>query len=116
MQIPHTKGSLMKNVLLIVTGASPQVLTETLFALYQQGKPMPEEIFVITTKSTKAMLTDGLFKQGNLAKLIADYKLPDIKLPDENIWLIEDDKGQPINDAKSEIEQTYMADFIVTVG
>ena len=73
---------------------------------------MPEEIFVITTKSTKAMLTDGLFKQGNLAKLIADYKLPDIKLPDENIWLIEDDKGQPINDAKSEIEQTYMADFI----
>ena len=50
MQIPHTKGSLMKNVLLIVTGASPQVLTETLFALYQQGKPMPEEIFVITTK------------------------------------------------------------------
>ena len=58
------------------------------------------------------MLTDGLFKQGHLAKLIADYKLPNIKLPDENIWLIEDDNGQPINDAKSEIEQTYMADFI----
>ena len=112
MQIPHTKGSLMKYVLLIVTGASPQVLTETLFALYQQGKPMPKEVFVITTKSTKAMLTDGLFEQGHLAKLIADYKLPNIELPDENIWLIEDDKGQAINDAKSEIEQTYMADFI----
>ncbi|WP_273049967.1 CRISPR-associated ring nuclease Csm6 [Pseudoalteromonas sp.] len=82
----------MKNVLLIVTGASPQVLTETLFALYQHGKPMP---------------TDGLFEQGHLAKLIADYQLPN-----ENIWLMEDDKGQPINDAKSEIEQTYMADFI----
>ena len=79
MQIPHTKGSLMKYVLLIVTGASPQVLTETLFALYQQGKPMPEEIFVITTKSTKAMLTDGLFKQGHLAKLIADYHFAVIK-------------------------------------
>ncbi|TMO02087.1 CRISPR-associated ring nuclease Csm6 [Pseudoalteromonas sp. S558] len=102
----------MKNVLLIVTGASPQVLTETLFALYQQGKPIPEEIFVITTKSTKVMLTDGLFKQSHLAQLIADYQLPNINLPDENIWLIEDDKGQPINDAKSEIEQTYMADFI----
>ncbi|MGB2078058.1 MAG: CRISPR-associated ring nuclease Csm6, partial [Pseudoalteromonas tetraodonis] len=102
----------MKYVLLIVTGASPQVLTETLFALYQQGKPMPKEVFVITTKSTKAMLTDGLFEQGHLAKLIADYKLPNIELPDENIWLIEDDKGQAINDAKSEIEQTYMADFI----
>lgn len=102
----------MKHILLIVTGASPQVLTETLYALHQQGKPIPEEIFVITTKSTKAMLTDGLFKQGHLAKLIADYQLPNIKLPDENIWLIEDNKGQPIDDAKSEIEQTYMADFI----
>ena len=58
------------------------------------------------------MLTNGLFEQGHLAKLITDYQLPNIKLPDENIWLIEDDKGQPINDAKSEIEQTYMADFI----
>lgn len=102
----------MKHILLIVTGASPQVLTETLYALHQQGKPMPEDVFVITTKSTKAMLTDGLFTQGHLAKLIADYDLPAINLKDENIWLIEDNKGQPIDDAKSEIEQTYMADFI----
>ncbi|MGS0497029.1 CRISPR-associated ring nuclease Csm6 [Pseudoalteromonas mariniglutinosa] len=102
----------MKHILLIVTGASPQVLTETLFALHQSGRPIPEEIFVITTKSTKGMLIDGLFAQGNLARLIADYQLPSIKLPDENIWLIEDDNGQPIDDAKSEIEQIYMADFI----
>lgn len=112
MRLTHTKGQLMKHLLLIVTGASPQVLTETLFAIHEHGKQLPDEIFVITTKSTKAMLTDGLFEQGYLAKLIADYQLPNIKLPDENIWLIEDDKGQPINDAKSEIEQTYMADFI----
>ena len=46
----------MKRILLIVTGASSQVLTETLFALYQQGKPIPEEIFVITTKSTKPIV------------------------------------------------------------
>ncbi|WP_394190637.1 CRISPR-associated ring nuclease Csm6 [Pseudoalteromonas atlantica] len=102
----------MKHILLIVTGASPQVLTETLFALHAQNKQLPDEVFVITTKSTKDTLINGLFVQGHLAKLIEDYQLPDIKLPDENIWLIEDDNCQPINDAKSEIEQTYMADFI----
>ena len=69
----------MKNVLLIVTGASPQVLTETLFALYQQGKPIPEEIFVITTKSTKPMLTNGLFEQGHLVPLLLDYHFAVIK-------------------------------------
>ena len=36
--------------------------------------------------------------QGNLAKLIADYKLPDIKLPDENIWLIEEADGWVVID------------------
>jgi len=103
----------MKNVLLIVTGASPQVLTETLYALHEQDKPLPDEIFVITTKSTKFMLTDGLFTQGYLAKLINDYQLPKIRFSDEHILLIEDDQGKCIFDAKTQIEQTYMADFII---
>lgn len=102
----------MKHILLIVTGASPQVLTETLFAINQQSKQFPDEIFVITTKSTLGILTDGLFKQAQLAKLIEDYQLPAINFTEENIWLIEDENGQPIDDAKSELEQTYMADFI----
>ncbi|MFM9500915.1 CRISPR-associated ring nuclease, partial [Streptomyces galilaeus] len=55
---------------------------------------------------------DGLFKQAQLAKLIEDYQLPAINFTEENIWLIEDENGQPIDDAKSELEQTYMADFI----
>lgn len=102
----------MKHILLIVTGASPQALTETLFAIHQQGKQFPDEIFVITTKSTLGILTDGLFKQAQLAKLIEEYQLPAIKFTEENIWLIEDENGQPIDNAKSELEQTYMADFI----
>jgi hypothetical protein len=61
MQIPHTKGSLMKNVLLIVTGASPQVLTETLF-----GIVMP-------------MLSNALFRQGHLVPLLLDYHCAVIK-------------------------------------
>ncbi|WP_373413043.1 CRISPR-associated ring nuclease [Vibrio jasicida] len=36
-----------------MTGASPQVLTETLFALNHQGKTMPDEVFVITTANSR---------------------------------------------------------------
>jgi CRISPR-associated protein (TIGR02584 family) len=102
----------MKHVLLIVTGASPQVLTETLFALNQQGKQLPEKVFVLTTQKSKDMLVEGLFTQGHWQKLIDDYKLPEITFNEEHIWLIEDNNGLPVLDAKTEQEQTFMADFI----
>ena len=54
----------MKQILVAVTGASPQVLTETLYALHIQGKPTPDEVFVITTKNSKQTLIEGLFEQG----------------------------------------------------
>lgn len=101
-----------KHILLIVTGASPQVLTETIFALNQQGKQLPEEVFVITTQNTKETLVNGLFTKGHWQKLIDDYQLPDITFNESNIWLIEDDTGNPILDANTEQEQTFMADFI----
>jgi len=102
----------MKNILLAITGASPQVVTETLYALHTEGKTFPEEMYVITTVSTKKMLMDGLFDNGHLAALQKEYDLPALKFDESHIWLIEDDQGLPIDDAKSIDDQTYMADFI----
>nr|WP_282604236.1 CRISPR-associated ring nuclease Csm6 [Vibrio crassostreae] len=95
-----------------VTGASPQVLTETLFALNHQGKTMPDEVFVITTANSKLTLEEGLFQDGHWNKLIQDYQLPDIKFSSENIWLISDEEGNVLDDAKAEADQVVMADFI----
>lgn len=103
---------MLKNILLSTTGATPQVLTETLYAIHTSGKPFPDEIYVITTRSTKQILINGLFRDGHLNALKKDYQLPDFKFSEDNIWLIEDDNGDPIDDAKSIIDQTYMADFI----
>lgn len=102
----------MKNILLAITGASPQVVTETLYALHIEGKALPDEMFIITTLSTKAMLMDGLLEQGHLAALQDEYQMPALKFDESHIWLIEDESGQPIDDAKSIADQTYMADFI----
>lgn len=65
----------MKNILVAVTGASPQVLTETVYALHMQGKPIPEEVFVITTKTSKQMLVEGLFDKGEWQKLLDEYEM-----------------------------------------
>ncbi|MBW2021016.1 MAG: TIGR02584 family CRISPR-associated protein, partial [Deltaproteobacteria bacterium] len=42
----------MKNILLAVTGLSPQVITETLFALHQQNRTV-DAIHIITTRQGK---------------------------------------------------------------
>ncbi|MEZ9141695.1 MULTISPECIES: CRISPR-associated ring nuclease Csm6 [unclassified Shewanella] len=102
----------MKNVLIAVTGASPQVLTETLFGLHIQGKAVPEEVFVITTKASKKMLVDGLFVQGRWQQLISEYSLPPIIFNESNIWVICDEQGHELEDAKREEDQSTMADFI----
>lgn len=102
----------MKNILLAITGASPQVVTETLYALHIEGKSFPDEMIIITTLGAKKMLCEGFFDNGHLAALQKEYNLPDFTFSEANIWLIEDDNGNPLDDAKSIEDQTFMADFI----
>jgi CRISPR-associated protein (TIGR02584 family) len=102
----------MKKILLAITGASPQVVTETLYALHTEGKTFPEEMYIITTLGAKNMLCEGLFENGHLAALQKEYDMPPIKFDESHIWLIENDQGEPVDDAKSIADQTFMADFI----
>ncbi|NOH63456.1 CRISPR-associated ring nuclease Csm6 [Vibrio sp. RE88] len=102
----------MKQILIAVIGASPQVLTETVYALHKQGSPMPEEVFVITTANSKPTLEKRLFEEGHWQQLFDDYQLPIIRFGSENIWLIEDEHGNALSDAKAESDQSVMADFI----
>jgi CRISPR-associated protein (TIGR02584 family) len=102
----------MKNILLSTTGASPQVLTETLYSIYQSGRPFPNEVYVITTKSCFDSLANGLFRDGYLQALKDEYALPYFTFNESHIWLIEDENGKQIDDAKSVEDQTSMANFI----
>ena len=101
-----------KNILVAVTGASPQVLTETLYALHTQGKSFPDVVWVITTQVAKAMLMQGLIDEGQWQKLFDDYQMPAVKFDESHIWLIADADGRVLNDAKTESDQSIMADFI----
>ncbi|MEI6897846.1 MAG: CRISPR-associated ring nuclease Csm6 [Psychromonas sp.] len=103
---------MMRNILLAITGASPQVVTETLYALHTEGKTFPDEMYIITTLGAKNMLCEGFFTNGHLAALQKEYDMPNMLFDESHIWLIEDDQGNPLDDAKSIEDQTFMADFI----
>ena len=40
-----------RKILIAVTGMSPQILTETVYALHMQQDWLPDEIFVLTTQT-----------------------------------------------------------------
>ncbi len=107
-----TKATKYNNILLIVTGASPQVLTETLYAIHKTDKPFPDKVIVITTESTKEVLTNGLFRDKRLAQLKALYNLPDFKMTEDDIHLISDGNGRFLDKGNTEKDQEAMADFI----
>lgn len=78
----------MKNIPLATTGVSPQVLTETLFTIAKSGRPFPDEAHVITTKSSKPALMNGLFRDGHLQSMLEEYSMPAIMLVNKYLYFV----------------------------
>lgn len=97
-----------KTILLAVTGLTPQVITETLYAIYQQGQPMPAEIYILTTKEGYQRASALLIQQGWLARFYNDYQLPQPIFTEQHIQCFETDSG----DIKTPADNQMMADTI----
>ena len=75
---PTITGQNEHRILLAVTGMTPQVVTETLYALMQQGPDgLPHELHLLTTsvgadRARLALLSEQL---GWFARFLADYPL-----------------------------------------
>ena len=105
----------MKTILLSVMGTSPQVLTETLYAIYMQGKPFPDEVYLITSANAKAKAVEWLFEKGQIEYLKAHHRLPDFKFERGHILLMEHDDGELVFDGSEEQDQQSIADSITRI-
>lgn len=89
----------MKKTLLCALGLTPQILTETIYALSVGSKTrapwIPDEIFVVTTergyRNIQLELTHP--QSGQLNQLCKDYGLPALSIPEENIVLLKSGDG-----------------------
>lgn len=106
-----------KRILLAVTGLSPQILTETLYALTVVQTPawIPDEIHLITSKegAERARLSLLDTQAGQFHAFCRDYPVAGkIQFTPENIHLIEDEHGQPLSDIRSPADNARAADAI----
>ncbi len=90
----------MRNVLLAVSGLSPQVITETLYALFSAGRPV-HEIQIITTRAGRDQLLQTLLApRGPFDNFLDDYNIPrkTILFSADTIHVVCDDQGCPLPD------------------
>uniref|UniRef100_UPI00359318F9 CRISPR-associated ring nuclease Csm6 n=1 Tax=Thiocapsa sp. TaxID=2024551 RepID=UPI00359318F9 len=105
-----------RRVLLAVTGLSPQIVTETLFALATRKRDpwIPTEIHLITTAegAERARLSLLHPKSGWFLRLCRDYGLPSIRFDTELIRELQAAAGMPLTDIRTLDDNTAAADAI----
>lgn len=110
------RKTVSRRILVCVTGLTPQVVTETIYALAQQQQPwVPDEVHVLTTRSgaERASLLLGENNDGQLEKLCQDYGLTGVHFDKRNIHVLTDDEGRPLDDIRSQSDNLAVADSIL---
>jgi CRISPR-associated protein (TIGR02584 family) len=81
-----------RRVLLVATGLSPQIVTETLYALPIEWNPawIPTEIQVVTTQRGAEIALETLLSSnpGWFRRLRDDYGLPEIEFGAKNVHVV----------------------------
>jgi CRISPR-associated protein (TIGR02584 family) len=91
-----------RRILLCVAGLSPQIVTETLYALTVTGEPrfVPTEIHLLTTAegAERARLTLLSDEPGWFHRLRRDYGLPEIRFTLDTIHILRATDGRLLDD------------------
>lgn len=105
-----------RRILLAVTGLSPQIVTETLYALAVQREPafVPTEVHLLTTaegaeRARLSLLSDD---PGWFARLRRDYALPPIAFGFDHIHVLRDAGGAALDDIRTPGDNERAADAI----
>ncbi len=116
MHPPHRTH---RRILLAVTGLSPQIVTETLYALAVARKTpwTPTEIHLITTAegAQRARLSLLSAQLGWFHRLRKDFALPDIAFDETRIHPLQSTAGEPLDDIRSPADNEAAADSITAL-
>ncbi len=105
--------SKFREVLIFVAGTTPQIITETIYALIHQDPPVfPDEIYIITTTHGKDLIKDNLLDKGRFKEFCKEFKLREDILSEGSIVLIKDNEGNLLEDIRHGKDNESLGDFI----
>lgn len=108
-------SSYPRRILLSVTGLTPQVVTETLYALIQaESAFVPTEVHLITTREGAERARLALLSEdpGWFRRFCKDFRLPEIALDETRIRVLTDGRGEHLDDIRTPEDNQRAADLI----
>lgn len=101
-----------EKILVVVSGMTPQIITETVFALAQK-QWIPNRIVALTTLAGAEKIKSRLLgENGYFRRLRQEYDLPDIHFDEHSIEIIRDEDGS-LEDIRTPEQNNAAADMIV---
>ncbi len=108
----------MRNILLCACGLTPQVITETLYALSIKKNPawIPHEIHAVTTESGRLLIEEKLLHptQGRFHAFCSEYNIPAPSFDASTVHVIAS-SGEPVHDIRSLEDNSALADGMVQI-
>lgn len=109
----------MANILIAIAGLSPQVITETLYALHQDGIRI-DEIHAIATRVGRDAISTQLFApdDGRYFQYLREYGIDPktILFSQDTLHVLRDDKGHPLDDITGEEENKILLKSCLTLA
>ncbi len=103
-------------VLALVVGTTPQVITETICALVQQKPPVyPEKIYVITSAVGKKTAEERLIDHGLFQAFAKEFKLDKPTLTRNDFVVVRDSACREIEDITGAEESEALGDVITSL-
>ena len=100
-----------REVFIFVVGTTPQVVTETLYAmLHKDPSVYPDEIFLITTQTGSERIERDLLSSGKLKDFYDEFN---VKFVNPQIVHLTDRNGNILDDIRTEEDNENVGDFIV---
>ena len=109
----------MKNILIAIAGLSPQVITETLYALHQDGVCV-NEIHVLTTRTGRDRILSGLLAphDGYFHRYLNDYGIDPrtIQFQMESVHVLRDKTNRPLDDITGAADNEILLSACLTLA
>ena len=120
MSVPaeKPKETPLRKVLVAIVGMSPQVVTETLWALRRERGFIPDEIRVILTRAARDCVVHDLLDplEGRFHAFCRDYGLVGrIRFDESCVTVVTDADGRELDDIRTPEESAAAADTVVRV-
>src|SRR4030042_4391817 len=107
------KETKFKEVLIFVAGTTPQIITESIYALIHQNPPVyPDEIYVITTTHGNKLIKENLIDSKRFIEFCKEFKLREGILNEDSIVVVKGHNGNMLDDIKEAQDNKSLGDFI----